>query len=279
MSADENAGLWKARLRSRVFGKHKSEIEAEPEKPGHVRTFNGLLTVPKGISVSTCSALQVIAHHVIVGSVGAMSLPRVDPYSPLKRASEAFESAWAARKKTLNNGLAFETPIGPNSDYIFIRHTLDLKPGLKHIQDLQCIPDRAERDYRNDFFGNKDKDFWKKFYMQALKPLEGSIVCELYPDGYSELLNERGERTPFCSRPNLYGALNAARHIRKEKSANGQEPPSIMFICPEGDWENMSKFLPLLSNSELSDDVILDNGYGIMKNGRPVFKRGNDSSS
>jgi hypothetical protein len=208
-------------LRSRVLDKDTSGIEMEPTKPGHVRTFNGLLTVPKGISVSTCSALQVIAHNVVVGSVGAVSVRRVPPYSALKRALQAFKSAWG--------DLPVKTLPKRGEVGVFVyKENLVCKTGLRHIQKLTCIPDDRKRNNKDVLAGNEQSS-WQSLYENCCSNAEGSVVLGLYPDYYEYDHKALGTRRPFYSEENIKGAIAAAVKVREEMRRDGKEPISIMF--------------------------------------------------
>lgn len=221
MGYDINFSVCKDMLKCRVLDKDDSEIEMQPTKPGCIRTSNGLLTVPKGISVSTCPALQVIAHNAVVSSVGAVSVRRVQPYSVLQRAVEAFKSAWG--------DLPVKTLPKRGEGGIFIyKENLMSKAGLRHIQKVMCIPDDKKRDDKSALAGAGQR-CWESLYENCCRNAEGSVVLELYPDYYENDQKALGGRRAFYSQANIKGAVDAAVKVRKEMRGNGKEPVSIIF--------------------------------------------------
>ncbi|MFL6719181.1 MAG: hypothetical protein ACJ8G3_22785 [Burkholderiaceae bacterium] len=221
MGIDMHVGECKSRLRSRILDKDTSVIEIQSAKPDWVRTFNGLLTVPKGISVSTCPALQVIAHNVVVSSVGAVSVQKVPPYSALQRALQAFNVAWTDLPiKTL--------PKRGEVSVLVYKENLVCKAGLRHIQKLLCIPDDRKRDQKNVLAGN-EQSCWESLYENCYSNAEGSIVLELYPDYYENDPQVLGGRRAFYSEANIKGAIAAAVNVREEMRRDEKEPLSIMF--------------------------------------------------
>lgn len=222
-----NAEFYKSSLRSRVLDKADSEDETESTRPDFIKTSNGLLTVPKGISVSTCPALQVISHNVVVSSVGAVSVGKVSPYSPLQRAVDAFKSVWSDSPiKTL--------PICRKENILLIKENLMPKTGLRHIQKLVCIPDDRKRHDRSALAGKK-KNVWETLYESLFSDAVGSVVLELYPDYYEDDKKALGKRKPFYSEENIRGAVDAAIKVRKEMRKNKKELVSIMFAGMEQD--------------------------------------------
>jgi hypothetical protein len=229
IGSDMDLSICKESLRSKVLEKDESDIETQPTKLGHVRTFNGLLTVPKGISVSTCPALQVIAHNVIVGSVGAVSVREVSPYSALQKALQAFKSVWSELPLK-----GIPTYSGPNEHgkcKIFVyKENLVCKSGLRHIQKLICIPDNGNRANNNiNPLAAQNQIFWESLYENLCCDKEGSIVVEIYPDYYKNDQQALGEKIPYYSEENIKGAVTAAIKVREKMRKDGKEPVSIMF--------------------------------------------------
>lgn len=210
-------------LKYRVLEDENLNIETPIRRSQtRLRLSNGLGTVPQGLSVTTCPALQVVAHKVIVGSVGAVSVLNLKPYSVLERAVEAFKSAW--------DGLELKTPpwVRPGGELNVLLDVLQCKRGLRHIPNLMCIADDRSRDDKQDF-ANQSQKFWKTFYGSGLDTTEGSVVRDLYPDYYIDDLNALGGRKPFYSDNNLEGAVAAAIEVRQKMRAEGKRPVSIMF--------------------------------------------------
>jgi hypothetical protein len=229
-----NLDTCRGSLRSRVLEEGDSHTNTpRPEIQNIIKASNGLVTVPKGLSVSTCPALQVIAHNVIVGSVGAVSVPKIQPYSPLGRAVEAFKTAWhGLEKKSIPL-----TPSMQNSNQInrvVVRDVLPREGGLRHIQKLICIADDRRRD-ESPGLAKENQKFWKGFYRQGCETMEGSVVRELYPDYYVIDQNAPCGRKPFYSEANIKGAVAAAVEIRAVQLKSGKEPVSIMFAGMDSD--------------------------------------------
>ena len=244
---DKNLGdntdinLCKDFLRWRVLGEDEPEVETQFAELGNVLTFNGLFTVPEGVSISTCPGLQVIAHRAVVRSIGAVSLPKVTPYSPLERASEAFANAWAAWKLTSLPCSSINPNNGKEEITVSAYH-LESQRGLKHIQHLQCIPDNRNRSV-DDCLANQPEAVWTEFYSQGCGPVEGSIVFELYPDYYIGKIGG-GEKLPFYSDENIQGAIAAANKIRSQVKQKGKGKASIMFAGMDNDtYTRMSKMM------------------------------------
>lgn len=215
---DMNTGLCKEYLKWRVLGKKEPESETQIAQPGNAMTFNGLFAVPEGVSVSTCPALQVIAHNVVVSSCNPERVRKVERFSPLERALEEFKVGWRAlrRKSSVSSGTCYKMPIAP---------------GLRHIQNLFCLADDINRPERN-VLANQNEEFWEKFYMSACQSLTGSIVMELYPDFYKS--DERsGAKVPHYSEMNIKGAVDAAFKLRLKKGSGGQKPISFMFAVAD----------------------------------------------
>lgn len=221
-------------LRSRVLEEENSHIEIP--RGGiqkSIKSSNGLFTVPKGLSVSTCPALQVIAHNVITGSVGAVSVPEIQPYSPLDRAVKAFKTAWhGLKKKSIPLPPSKENPNQTNP--VVVLDVLPRKRGMRHVQKLMCIADDRCRNDTHPLAG-KEATFWKEFYANGCEPMEGSIVRELYPDYYKDDRNAPGGRKPVYSENNIKGAVAAAVAIRAKQFKNRKEPVSIMFAGMDQD--------------------------------------------
>lgn len=220
MGFDMHESQCKELLRSRILNRDTSDIDMESSKPCHGRTFNGLLTVPKGISVSTCPVLQVIAHNVVVNSVGASSVRNVRPYSALQRALQAFKSAL--------DDLPKKTPPKREGDNVLVyKENLECKAGLRHIQKLMCTLDDRNR-HNQDFIALQRQDRWQSFYESCCNA-EGSVVLELYPDYYENDQNAPAKKRPFYSKKNIEAAVAAAVKVRENMRNNGKEPVSIMF--------------------------------------------------
>lgn len=199
-----------------------------------IRPSNGLLTVHEGLSISTCPALQVVAHTVIVGSVGAVSAPNIKPYSALERAVEAFKTAWDRLElKTLPWVFPEEKPN-------VLRDNLQRQRGLRHIHNLICIADDEGRDDKQSFATQK-MPFWKTFYLTGLDAAGGSVVRDLYPDYYIDDKNAPGGRKPVYSDHNIKGAIAAAIEVRRKMREEGKTPVSIMFAgMDQATYDRMS---------------------------------------
>jgi hypothetical protein len=191
------------------------------------KSMNGLCAVPKGLSISTCPALQVVAHNTIVGSVGAVSVPGIQRYSPLERALNAFRTAWRGLE-TKSIPLSPATGRANQTSNAIVQDVLQRKRGLRHIQELRCIADDINRDEGHPL-ANQNQNFWEQFYLQGCETMEGSVVRELYPDYYVADRNAPNGRKPFYSENNIKGAIAAAAAIREEQRQGGKEPVSIMF--------------------------------------------------
>lgn len=195
-----------------------------------IRSSNGLVVVPKGLSISTCPALQVVAHTVIVGSVGAVSAPNIKPYSAQERAVEAFKNA----RGRWGNGV---TP--PTIKQVTV-HNLRREKPLRHVQSLMFIPDDSSRDERHDL-AKLNETFWKNFYKTKLNAAQVSVVRDLYPDYYIDDENVPGKRKPVYSDANIKGAIAAAIEVRREMREKGKAPVSIMFAGMDQDtYDRMS---------------------------------------
>lgn len=217
------AALLKDELKSRVLERKVSYFETQAPK---LESINGLCTIPKGFSVSTCPALQIIAHNVVVGSVGAVSVT-VEPYTPLASAVEAFKDAWGGLKKK-SIPLSPSKAEGNQTSNTIVHDVLPREIGLRHIQKLMCIADDRRRNETHPL-AKKDQKFWKTFYRGRCESMEGSVVRELYPDYYIPDRNAPDGRKPFYSDENINGAIDAAAAIRAEMRQGGKEPLSIMF--------------------------------------------------
>ncbi|WP_194715891.1 hypothetical protein [Noviherbaspirillum soli] len=226
MHEDIKAGPCKDYLKWKVLGKDRPDTETQVAGPGNALTFNGLFTVPEGVSISTCSALQVIAHHVVVGSVGVMSFPKVNPYSPLERVLEAFATAWADWERTILPS-SLDNANNKKKEINVVRYAVG-SDKIKNIRNLWCIPDDVNRDF-SDSLADQPAAFWQEFYMQACQSSKESIVLELYPDYYFSEPMWSNKRKPYYSDGNIFGAVNAANEIRSQGRVNGQRPASIMF--------------------------------------------------
>ena len=176
-----------------------------------IKSQYGLFTAPEGFSISCCPALQVAAHKVIVGSVGAYPKTEAELDSPFERAVQAFDKAWKKlEKKTLPRicKLAGEK----RSSIVVIQEKLHRGVGLRHIRDLNCIADDRSRTIKNAL-AKLSVDQWKRFYLEG-SGLEGeSVVRELYPDYYVCDETAPDGRKPFYSDENLKGAVEAGNEI------------------------------------------------------------------
>jgi hypothetical protein len=241
MHEDICPSLCKNYLKWKVLGRDEPGGETQVAVPGNALTFNGLFTVPEGVSISTCSALQVIAHHVVVSNVGAISFPKVIPYSPLKRALEKFATAWADWKMTSLPSIFDNTNLKKKE--INVSRYAVSSARIKHIQNLWCIPDDVNRNF-SDCLASQPAAVWEEFYTQVCQPSKGSIVLELYPDYYFDEPMASNERKPYYSDENLSGAVNAAKTIRLLGREEGQGPVSIMFAGMNDDtYKRMSEIM------------------------------------
>lgn len=214
MGAGAHASTAKDQLIFRVLHKKKSTFEFKAAANGRIRSLNGLVAVPKGISVSTCPALQVIAHNVVANNINAERISKVERFSPLERALEAFQAGWRA--------LGSRSPVATGS---YCKMPLDR--GLRHIQNLYCLADEVGRDDKS-VFENQDEKFWKDFYLKVCGSLNGSIVMELYPDFY-EKDKKTGDSLPRYSEENIKGAVAAAFKLGENDRGGKREAFSFMF--------------------------------------------------
>lgn len=255
VGTDIRAKLCKDLLKWHVIGKDRCESKTRVSNPSNVATFNGLFNMPEGISISTCPALQVIAHHTIVGSVGAMSFPKVVPYSPLERASKAFAIAWAAWKlPTLPCNSA--KPKSLKNEITVNVYNLESQQGLRHIQHLRCIPDNWNRNARNPL-ASQVKGFWENFYLDVCGSAKGKIVLGLYPDCYTGNSTAGGRKRPFYSDENIQGAIDAAEKIRSKATKGERGMPSIMFAGLDNEtYERMTKIMNPPPRPKIPDHLL-----------------------